>query len=364
MKLALDAYWWCSGPPSGRQVVRETVTTWVENFPEDDILVAVRRGEEADVAEALPGTALLPLRLRPHALAVAVELPWRIRHSGRVLLTQNFAAAAGHSAVFLHDVLFKSNPEWFTRAERVYLSLIGTLLRRSTVVLTSSASEAQRIERFFPRSASVHAVGLAISRELLDAIPARPRAAKTGDFVLSVGRLNRRKNLERVIEAAARSMTISPARPLVIVGEENGLAVRFTPAVVAMIEAGAVVFAGRVSDGELRWLYQNARGLVYLSLDEGFGLPPVEAAKFGTPMLLSDIPVFREVNGLGPRYVDPMDVDAIARGIDAFPPRDPTTENTGSDTGSDSGTAVGDLSWVEVVRRLRDTLSVQSGGRA
>ena len=58
------------------------------------------------------------------------------------------------------------------------------------------------------------------------------------------------------------------------------------------------------SDSELSYLYQNAKGLLMLSRGEGFGLPLIEAAKFGTPILCSDLPVFREVCGDNAYYAN------------------------------------------------------------
>ena len=72
---------------------------------------------------------------------------------------------------------------------------------------------------------------------------------------------------------------------------------------------------GSVSDGELRWLYEHARAFLMLSLDEGFGLPLAEARYFGTPAVVSDLPVFHEVLGDYGTFVNPTDPTDIARGI-------------------------------------------------
>ena len=56
-----------------------------------------------------------------------------------------------------------------------------------------------------------------------------------------------------------------------------------------------VLWVRDASDGELRWAYSNSSALIAASLQEGFGLPLVEAAHFGLPLICSDIPIFREV---------------------------------------------------------------------
>jgi glycosyltransferase involved in cell wall biosynthesis len=77
----------------------------------------------------------------------------------------------------------------------------------------------------------------------------------------------------------------------------------------------SVVFLGRVSDDEREYLLRTARGLAYVSLFEGFGLPPVEAMARGTPVLASATTAIPEVVGDAGVLVDPTDVGAIAEGL-------------------------------------------------
>jgi glycosyltransferase involved in cell wall biosynthesis len=69
------------------------------------------------------------------------------------------------------------------------------------------------------------------------------------------------------------------------------------------------------TDEELRWSYANADALIAASRDEGFGLPLVEAAHFGLPIICSDIPIFREVTQGNADYFKVMDADDLARCI-------------------------------------------------
>src|SRR5581483_4410712 len=78
---------------------------------------------------------------------------------------------------------------------------------------------------------------------------------------------------------------------------------------------GSVVFLGRVPDAVRDALLQRATALLYPSLWEGFGLPPVEAMAVGTPVLASNTSAFPEVLSDAALLVDPFDTDAIARGI-------------------------------------------------
>ncbi|KQN45610.1 hypothetical protein ASE87_03345 [Frigoribacterium sp. Leaf44] len=121
--------------------------------------------------------------------------------------------------------------------------------------------------------------------------------------------------MTRTIHGALESGTLSPEAPLVIVGEASGLMNDRTEEILAAERRGDVVFLGFVPDAQLIWLYGNCRFMVFLSLDEGYGLPPLEALSAGATVLASDIPVMREVLGGSATYVDPLDVGEISRSI-------------------------------------------------
>lgn len=315
MRILFDGYWWVGGPPSGRQVLREQLLTWVEQFPQDEVLVAVPKKDVPVIERELQGLArVMPYRLPQHALACTIELGFLARkYKVDWTFSQNFTPLTGRSATFFYDALFQASPEWFTRSERLYLALIPILARRAKKVFTLSASEARRISEHNPRLKDVVPVGVYISRELVAASPKEPDDAPPGgEFLLTVGRLNIRKNLQFTIDAALESGAISAAFPLVIVGPESGRKAKFGSSVAEAVEVGAIRFVGNVSDAELKWYYINAKVFAFMSLDEGFGLPPVEAMAFGHRPIVSDIPVFREVLGSLATYVDPHDTSALA----------------------------------------------------
>jgi glycosyltransferase involved in cell wall biosynthesis len=82
---------------------------------------------------------------------------------------------------------------------------------------------------------------------------------------------------------------------------------------------GAVLMTGYLADEDLRSVVAGARALVYPSLYEGFGLPPLEAFACGVPVIASDLPVTREVVGEDAelsRLVPPGDLDALVDALD------------------------------------------------
>lgn len=298
MRIVFDAYWWLDGPPSLRHVLRETIFAWSREHPSDELVLVTRRRGHDDVRQDLPpNTLAVATRLWPQALAARLAVPAAAkRHKADAVITQNFAARAHRraSAVYLHDVLFLSNPEWFTRAERAYFSRMIAWLPRADVVFTSSSSEAQRI-RSWTRRDDVSPVGLGMSTELYSEGETDPDpTVEAGQFILTVGRINARKNLEQVIRAAIASGHATAERPLLVVGPEDGLLPTLPADLLIEMRKADVRFTGYVSESRLRWLYANCSAFICLSRGEGFGMPPVEAAYFGAPLIVSELPVFRE----------------------------------------------------------------------
>ncbi|GAA1831405.1 glycosyltransferase family 4 protein [Agromyces salentinus] len=353
MRVLFDAFWWGRGPVSNRQVMREFIWAWAEEFPDDELVVAVRsrhvgvaRGEVPD------GTRIVGTRMSPQGLSAILELPFVARRvRADVTLVHNFTPAFGRSAVFVHDFMFLRAPEWFTRKELAYFRLMPLTIGRASVVFTSSATEAAAI-RPSARGRAVVPVGLAVGRVLEEAVPTRPGALDgVDDFLLSVGRLNVRKNLTAALQGALASGIVSPTTPIVVVGESQGRSTDLPDDVLRASSEGSVRFLGRADDAELSWLYRHTRGLVFLSLDEGFGMPTLEAVRFGAPVVASDIPVFREILGGHAVYADPRDVDAIAEAVRALPARDEIEPVSPAQLG---------YGWPMSVRAMRDSLTAST----
>lgn len=346
MKVLLEAYWWFDGPPSGKNVLRSLVSAWAETFPDDEIKLLMprsRRGEVERVRldERWPNVRAVYTRAPQHGLAALCAGAGSQAHD--LVLTQNFTPlfVQAKRSVFIHDMMFTERPEWFTFAERLYLGAIKLAARRASAIFTSSNSEAQRISRALHYvQAPVVPVGLAMSSEYAAATP-MPMSTVHGEFLLSVGRINIRKNIERLVRSLFGAGIINPVRPLVIVGSPDG-AQASSPDLDEATRTGAVLWAGAISDGELKWAYQNCSAFIFPSLDEGFGLPVLEALDAGAPIALSDIPAFREFGSVG-RFFDPQDDGDIAETIRQLLDQ-PTSARRVSGA---------DFSWADVVRRLR-----------
>jgi glycosyltransferase involved in cell wall biosynthesis len=217
--------------------------------------------------------------------------------------------------VTVHDMTWRQVPDAFpARGRRWHEAAFARVRQRARRIVVPSESVA----------ADVVSAGAAVSSIVViphgaDHLPAPDTRATAGllerlgvegDFLLSVGTLEPRKNLGRLIEAYSRARPHLPAPwPLVVVGPsgwgEN------PPFGAGERPVDGVVPAGSVENGTLAGLYERARLLAYVPLREGFGLPPLEAMRQGIPVVTSPIP---SVGSAG-LVVDPEDIDDIASGL-------------------------------------------------
>lgn len=135
-------------------------------------------------------------------------------------------------------------------------------------------------------------------------------------FLLCVGTLEPRKNLDLVINAyAGMPQAFRRAHPLVLVGMRGWLTSRLEATLQPLVRTGEARPLGYVSDDALAALYASALVLVYPSMYEGFGLPPLEAMACGTPVIASNRASLPEVVGDAGDLIEPDDVDGLRDAI-------------------------------------------------
>jgi glycosyltransferase involved in cell wall biosynthesis len=197
--------------------------------------------------------------------------------------------------VTLHDLAVLRHPELFPRWHRLSgRAAVGRVARAADRVLAvSEFTKREAVELLGVPEERVAVIGNAV-----DSVFSPDGPAAEGDYVLAVGTLEPRKNLQRVADASGRC----------------GVELR----VVGARGWGGVDTAGwlgEVTDEELAALYRGARALVFPSLYEGFGIPVLEAMACGTPVVTSAGGAAEEVAGGAAVLVDPLDVAAIAAGL-------------------------------------------------
>jgi len=231
-------------------------------------------------------------RLRGHAWE-QLELPDTARRAqcDVVLhLSGTLPARGGPHVAVLHDVLPLTHPHLFGRR---FAAWYGLLLRRAApaataLITVSEESRAAIEEQLRPGRVEVVPQGLApFDRPAGAAQTDRVRAALglPPAFLLAVGPGDRRKNLAFLPAALdAFRARHGPPPPVVVAG----LPVPRVHGRVPVLSHPGIRLAGRVTDDELHALYSGARVLLFPSVAEGFGRPPLEAAACGTPSILGE----------------------------------------------------------------------------
>jgi glycosyltransferase involved in cell wall biosynthesis len=223
------------------------------------------------------------------------------------------------TVVTIHDLSFLRRPELVTpQAARYYAQVPRSVRRARAVIAVSSATARDVVTMLGVPQDRVHVVPLAADatfRPLDDEgllRTARDRYRLPGRFVLFVGTREPRKNLGALIDACAGIREGDGSLPLVLVGEEGWLASDLERRVR---EEEHVRVLGPVAADELVAIYNLATVVALPSLDEGFGLPVVEAMACGTPVVCSDRGALPEVAGDAAILVDPHDVGGIAAAL-------------------------------------------------
>ena len=250
--------------------------------------------------------------LRGHAWEQCV-LPLAARGAVLLSLANTAPAALRRQVVTIHDASVWAVPEAYSwRFRAWYRILLPWLGRRAARVHTSSDFSRGELARFAglpPARATVvplgadHMLRVAPDESVLDRHGLRARP-----FVLAVASRSPHKNLARVEQLAGRPEL--GGADVVIAGGE------FPAVFQAGVDSRAPVRRlGHVSDGELRALYDHAACLLYPSLYEGFGLPPLEAMACGCACVVARSASLPEICGDAALYCDATSVDDIARQV-------------------------------------------------
>lgn len=236
-----------------------------------------------------------------------IELPKRSRANGTILLSLcNSAPIARPGVVCFDDAYVRVIPENFKKGYVLWYRILARAYeKRAQGLFTISEFSKTELGRFYPRFGS-EAVVVPCAWQHMDGIVCddgvfgkEPRIRK-GEYYLSIASAAKNKNFGWVVGAAKKN----PESIFVIAGGSSNV---FSDAGIENREN--VLRLGYVDDGELKALMSYCKAFLFPSLYEGFGMPPLEALACGARIVVSDIPVFREVYEGAAIYVNPHDPD-------------------------------------------------------
>ena len=226
------------------------------------------------------------------------------------------------SVVTVHDLGYLHYPDAHTAGARRYLdwSTRWNAHQATAVLADSEATRADLVRFYGAETERIRVVylgrdaGLKQVSDPLCLAKVRARYGLARRYLLYVGTLQPRKNLERIVHAFER-ICDRPALAelqLVLAGKQGWLYDTLYSQVARAGLQGRVIFPGYVADEDLGALLSGATAFVFPSLYEGFGIPVLEAGGCGVPVITSNTSSLPEVAGDAALLVDPLDVDAIA----------------------------------------------------
>jgi glycosyltransferase involved in cell wall biosynthesis len=231
------------------------------------------------------------------------------------------------TVITLHDTLHHDFPEYFSHGSRMYRRLAYDLpAKRAARVITVSHFSRQRIiEALNLAPESVHVIHLGIdSQKFQPAEPGGPIIANDMAIADHLGLPDRylfypaalwpHKNHERLVRAFAA--VADPSLHLVLTGQPHGTHHGLERIVGQLRISDRVHYLGYVEDHLVPAIFRNAIALVFPSLYEGFGMPPLEAMACGCPALVSSAGAIPEVCGNAALLLDPYDIDAMRYSIE------------------------------------------------
>lgn len=223
----------------------------------------------------------------------------------------------------VHDVHWKRFPETFPTKDRLLMDIFLPLtFRRAAFVITDSRASRSDLVHFFRVPLNkICVIYLAAEERFFQWLPEVERRSVleryglTEGYVLFVGVIQPRKNLERLLHAVALLRPQVECCRLVIVGKLGWKTQRLIQLVSELRLKGCVRFTGYVPDKDLPAIYQGATVFAYPALWEGFGLPVLEAMASGVPVLTSNTSSLREIAEGAAVLVDPLSVRDIFEGL-------------------------------------------------
>ena len=224
----------------------------------------------------------------------------------------------GHTLLTIHDIRgFSENNGWFARA--LHKRVFERSLNNADHVITVSEAIRSEILGLYPdTNISVVYNGIDAYQRISssETSEVRKKFGLSDSFLLSVGHFEERKNYVRLIEAVAKLHERGSDLQLVIIGNDSGELPSVRKRIEALGLSKHVVILSGLTDSEVRCVYRLCTLFVFPSAYEGFGIPILEAMAAKRPMVISDIPVFKEITQGKGAYFSHDNSDSIAASID------------------------------------------------
>ena len=229
--------------------------------------------------------------------------------------------------VSIHDLSFEHLPQTFKWRSRKQLRITvrRTARQASHVMALSEYARNDIVKTYQVSPDKISVIPLAAGnhfrpvRDEEELQRVRQTYGIEGEYMLSVGAIQPRKNLGRLVAAYSHLRGAKPEGKLpklVLAGKCAWLYDETLRAIEELELSDSIILTGYVPESDLPALYSGALCFIYPSYFEGFGLPPLEAMQCGVPVIVGDRTSLPEVVGDAGVLVDPFDVNALAAAIE------------------------------------------------
>ena len=311
-----------SGTTTGRYV--DKLIEYLHKLkPKHNLVILTRAGRVDFMKEIAPSFEIVTCRYKEFTFAEQIGLLRQVRglkpdlvhfamvqqpilYRGKVVTTMNDLTTIRFSNPL-------KNPIVFYLKQQIYKFVNYVVAHKSAQILTYTQFVKEDVAKFARINSRKITVTHLAADKIKDAPESMPELANKR-FLLYVGRPQTHKNLDRLVETFELLRQEYPELRLVLAGKKDRL---FKQLEKRTIHAGIknVVFTDFVTEGQLRWLYENCAVYVFPSLSEGFGLPGLEAMIHGAPVVSSNATCLPEVYKDAAQYFDPLVIEDMANAI-------------------------------------------------
>lgn len=318
MRIGIDARLYQKGLGIGRYI-EQLLLQYDKNIPEGDtVFVFLGREGAKNFRPKNPNIRLVITEIPHYSFAEQIALPLLFAHYRLDLVHfPHFNVPLLYNrpyVVTVHDCILLKHPQSATSSASTrlpilhwiryqgYRMVLSHAVRQAKKVITISQGVKTDLQKFL--GVSPERIAVEYEGVIPCAVPSETPPPQE-NYLLYVGNAYPHKNLSVLLDMMQLLRTKIPEMKLYCVGQEDFFMKRFCEEVQNRGLTDQIVHRGNVSDKELCALYKDAFAFVFPSMEEGFGLPPLEAMQSGCPVIASNASVMPEILGDAPLYFSP-----------------------------------------------------------